>query len=314
MFDNVIDSSLQYHAVILNKDGEGVYINQRFAQTFANVLPEFSETGFYAILTKEDIKKYHKALMQCVVKNEPVAIQLFHTDILGSNICINWELSPERNNIFETIGVVAIGWQEIPLVINREEELAALAQKEQSLLLDKNGLLVFADASVKERFNNLYDIKVEEGDNVFHLIGIDAEVKQVLDMPDTLPDDAISFVKCNEERSLCSLMRVKKYQTSVYSGYTVTLLNKMVIADQDYQSNRVIELKQEFQPENILWDYSHKVRLPLSNIVGLTNIIMSDIASDDKESMLQKIMLLKREVMSLDYVMTAFINNLEDEV
>ncbi len=270
----------------VNMAGVYTYVNNLYKQDFKHIYKNFvGEIAAQSVHT-DDIEICNEAGMLCLNNPEKViSVDFRKAGHDGKDFYIRWNLFAIKD---EAGTITEIGFVGFNITEHFEEKSehkttlqklqAALNNSEESFyFLDKNMRVLSFNVGAKNATHLLYDKEMHEG----------YDFKQSL-----LPGTEASFYK-QFESALQGIESSEENEITFPTGHNVWYKLSMKPAHDENGNIIGVALsyinidnykKSSIRLKEIAWHQSHKVRKPLSNILGLVNLLKdAELQEKDKE-------------------------------
>lgn len=309
---------------IFNKNGQLDYCNVAFEKLYGYTCKEFREEKGGDLLGSSEYPHIRQAYEKCLSEKETVQYEYFTLSRNHEGLWIHTTLTPVFNDDGEAEQFIAIDTN-ITLLKNAEEEVRfqkeelerkskELAEKNQELrrlsiiaretdnaviLADRNGSLLWLNEGYTRLYGyNLNELK-DEGVNVFRISSNDSIKKYLTNWPEG--KSSVTYESRNS----------KKDGTKIWAQTTLTPIrdehgdvNQIIAIDSDITALKKAEEQIEKQRDqlknlNATKDkffsiIGHDLRSPFGNFVNMTNLILQNIATVDRETLLEYVSKLHR--------------------
>ena len=304
-------NSLQLYVVVTDLKGKYIYTNKTFETVFGYLSDDFKGEDFSASVWHEDRKLCIETSIQCIRNpDESKLLKIRKPSIEdGKFIWTSWEFSAFKIDN-EVKGILCIGYDstkefelsnKLLFESNRLKNLIECSNQ-ISILIDLNYQILDFNTLAAKEFEKYLCKNLAIGSSIQDYIPKNHKDEFFLDFQKAkLGNESIRKfkVKCDFGKNIW-------YKTHLYpivdhnDDVVQILLRSQDITKQVF-SERKIALQKE-RIDEIVWNHSHVVRSPLSNILGFVNLMLENKNSLSPEEIDYIIESIGHETKKLDTI------------
>lgn len=275
---NFLENTPSIYFISLDLEGNFTYANHIFKEHFANYFSQLIEEKFTNTLQKESISIFEDARKSCITEPDKVLnieLKKITTGIKQNNV--QWNFFAIKNNEGVVNEIAAIGYNVTDFSIEKQEHKTT-QQKLQAVLSSSDESYYFLDKEMKLLSYNLgavnaasllYNVTLHEGYDFR---------KQLL------PETVEQFTKSFNE----ALLGIEsEFENEAIFPTGLNIWYKLIMKPVYNENNKIIGValsyinidkikKSELKLNEIAWQQSHSVRKPISNILGLVNLMKQE--------------------------------------
>lgn len=283
---NLLENSPSLYFARVNMAGIYTYVNNLYKQDFAHIYSDFIGEVAAQSVHPNDLEICNEAGMLCLNNPDKVInVDFRKAGSDGKDIYIRWNLFAIKNDAGEIVEIGFVG-NNITEHFDEKNQHKTTLQKLQAALnnseesfyfLDKNMRVLSFNVGAKNATSFLYDIEMHEG----------YDFKKSL-----LPGTEETFTK-QFNNALAGIESSEENEMTFPTGHNIWY--KLSMKPAHDESGNIIGValsyinidnykKSSIRLKEIAWHQSHKVRKPLSNILGLIHLLReADLNEKEKE-------------------------------
>lgn len=291
-------SSPSFYYVRTDAEGNYLYVNEFFQQAFAELSSNFIGENSSRFVHPDDLELCSKAVELLVDETSVAAMTLrkFNTD--GNIFHTHWNIFAEKMEDGKPAEIGCVGFDLSPFVHECGENKMAAQKLETVLsstsesfyLLDPQMKLLAFSQGAKNVAKEYFGYHLHQGFDFTHMLvpktilEFKEQFGQALAGKTTSAEDKLTFPSGKEVWFRLTMAPAKNELDETY-GVTLNFVNIDILK------------KSEMQLKEIAWQQSHTVRKPLSNILGLVELMKDE---KDYGKMQQLFHLLQVSALELD--------------
>jgi len=322
--EDLISPQLRFSKVfyvnVTDLEGNYLYVNELFVKKFGFITDDFLGKSFADIISADDIQKSIEASIYCI-ENPKAFVPIILKKPLpsGDYYYTQWEFSLLQNNKNEPIGIICIGF-DMTIQEKQRDELLIKQKKaflffnnpdNDNLVLNLNGGIKEYNDRAKKSVKYYHNSVINEGDSLHNYLSNDYkadfwdDLEQVKKGKPVNREMFLTFESGEKAWHIISLTPVLNNSGEVFEiFFSVKNINPL-------KSALLTKKQLEAKLKDIVWEHSHSVRSPLSNLLAFTDLILTDdfdIDSDDLKYILKSI---RSEALRLDEIIYEITNKIQ---